>query len=132
MKLHSLILLSTLLLTAARADDWKPDPGFTSLFNGKDLTGWCFRAKTDKKDPNPGAITATHDGKTEAADAAMAIRNARDVYTRRNEGVSIWVVRSSDVVASSPGDKEALFDPAQSKVYRHPTFFPMPDEVKHI
>lgn len=69
MKLHSLILLSTLLLTAARADDWKPDPGFTSLFNGKDLTGWCFRAKTDKKDPNPGAITATHDGKTEAADA---------------------------------------------------------------
>ena len=31
--------------------------------------------------------------------------NARDVYTRRNEGVSIWVVRSSDIVASSPSDK---------------------------
>ena len=31
-----------------------------------------------------------------------------------------------------PGDKEALFEPANSKVYRHPTFFPMPDEVKHL
>jgi ring-1,2-phenylacetyl-CoA epoxidase subunit PaaB len=67
-----------------------------------------------------------------APDAQMAIRNARDVYTRRNEGVSIWAVRSFDIVASSPGDKEALFEPANNKVYRHPTFFPMPDEVKHI
>jgi ring-1,2-phenylacetyl-CoA epoxidase subunit PaaB len=33
---------------------------------------------------------------------------------------------------SSPGDKEALFDPASDKVYRHQTFFPMPEEVKHI
>ena len=73
-----------------------------------------------------------HVGSLHAPDAEMAIRNARDVYTRRNEGVSIWVVRSSDVTASSPGDKEALFDPARSKVYRHPTFFPMPDEVKHL
>jgi ring-1,2-phenylacetyl-CoA epoxidase subunit PaaB len=54
------------------------------------------------------------------------------VYTRRNEGVSIWVVRSADVHASSPGEKEPLFEPANDKVYRHPTFFPMPDEVKHI
>jgi ring-1,2-phenylacetyl-CoA epoxidase subunit PaaB len=54
------------------------------------------------------------------------------VYTRRNEGVSIWAVRADDVVASSPGDKEALYDPAQSKVYRHPTFFPTPDGVKNI
>lgn len=73
-----------------------------------------------------------HVGSLHAPDAAMAIRNARDVYTRRNEGVSIWVVRSSDIVASSPGDKEPLFDSARDKVYRHPTFFPMPDEVKHI
>jgi ring-1,2-phenylacetyl-CoA epoxidase subunit PaaB len=54
------------------------------------------------------------------------------VYTRRNEGVSIWVVRSADIVASSPDAREALFDPADSKVYRHPTFFPMPDGVKHL
>src|SRR5438270_3794993 len=73
-----------------------------------------------------------HVGSLHAADAAMAIKNARDVYTRRNEGVSIWVVRSVDVHASSPGDKGPLFEPANDKIYRHPTFFPMPDEVKHI
>jgi ring-1,2-phenylacetyl-CoA epoxidase subunit PaaB len=62
----------------------------------------------------------------------MAMKNARDVYTRRNEGVSIWVVRSADIAASNPDHKGSLFDPAASKVYRHPTFFPMPDDVKHI
>jgi ring-1,2-phenylacetyl-CoA epoxidase subunit PaaB len=73
-----------------------------------------------------------HVGSLHAPDAEMAIKNSRDVYTRRNEGVSIWVVRSADITASSPGEKEPLFEPANSKVYRHPTFFPMPDEVKHI
>jgi ring-1,2-phenylacetyl-CoA epoxidase subunit PaaA len=73
-----------------------------------------------------------HVGSLHAPDAAGAIKNARDVYTRRNEGVSIWAVKSADVVASAPGDQEALFEPANSKVYRHPTFFPMPDEVKHL
>ena len=58
-----------------------------------------------------------HVGSLHAADAEMAIKNARDVYTRRNEGVSIWAVRSADVVASAPGDKEPLFEPAYSKVY---------------
>jgi len=62
----------------------------------------------------------------------MAVKNARDVYTRRNEGVSIWVVKSADITASSPADRETLFDPAASKIYRHPTFFPMPEEVKHL
>jgi ring-1,2-phenylacetyl-CoA epoxidase subunit PaaB len=73
-----------------------------------------------------------HVGSLHAPDAEMAIKNARDVYTRRNEGVSIWAVRSADVTASSPGEKEPLFEPANSKIYRHPTFFPMPEEVKHI
>ncbi|AUA59383.1 MULTISPECIES: 1,2-phenylacetyl-CoA epoxidase subunit PaaB [Achromobacter] len=73
-----------------------------------------------------------HVGSLHASDAEMAINHARDVYTRRNEGLSIWVVRASDISASSPGDKEPLFEPANSKVYRHPTFFPMPDEIKHM
>jgi ring-1,2-phenylacetyl-CoA epoxidase subunit PaaB len=73
-----------------------------------------------------------HVGSLHAADATMAIKNARDVYTRRNEGVSIWAVKSADVAASSPGDRDALFEPAASKIYRHPTFFPMPDEVKNL
>lgn len=70
-----------------------------------------------------------HVGSLHAPDAEMALNNARDVYTRRNEGLSIWVVKASDIVASSPSDKEPLFEPANSKVYRHPTFFPMPDEI---
>ena len=73
-----------------------------------------------------------HVGSLHASDAAMAINNARDVYTRRNEGVSIWVVKSEDIAASSPDDKAALFEPAHNKVYRHPTFFPMPIEVKGL
>ena len=73
-----------------------------------------------------------HVGSLHAPDAGLAIRNARDVYTRRNEGVSIWVVRSADVHASAPADRGALFDPANDKIYRHPTFFPMPDGVKHL
>lgn len=73
-----------------------------------------------------------HVGSLHASDAQMAIAHARDVYTRRNEGVSIWVVRAADIVASSPGDKEPLFDPSNDKVYRHPTFFPMPEGIKHL
>ncbi len=73
-----------------------------------------------------------HVGSLHAADAPGAIRNARDVYTRRNEGVSIWVVRSADLHASAPEERAELFEPAADKIYRHPTFFPMPDEVKHL
>jgi len=73
-----------------------------------------------------------HVGSLHAADAQMAIENARDVYTRRMEGVSIWVVPSEQITASSPGDKEALFDPSNDKVYRHPTFYEIPPEVGHM
>ena len=77
-------------------------------------------------------LSHKHVGSLHAADAEMAIENARDVYTRRNEGVSIWVVESKYITASSPNQKESLFDPADDKVYRHPTFYNLPDEVKHI
>jgi ring-1,2-phenylacetyl-CoA epoxidase subunit PaaB len=73
-----------------------------------------------------------HVGSLHAPDGEMAINNARDVYTRRNEGVSIWVVPSVQITASNPDEKDELFEPASSKVYRHPTFFPMPEGVKHI
>ena len=77
-------------------------------------------------------LNHVHVGSLHAADDRMALLHARDVYTRRNEGVSIWVVRAADIVASSPADKGALFEPSNSKVYRHPTFFPMPEEVKNL
>ncbi|MGH8176555.1 MAG: 1,2-phenylacetyl-CoA epoxidase subunit PaaB [Steroidobacter sp.] len=73
-----------------------------------------------------------HVGSIHAADDAMAIEHARDVYTRRQEGVSIWVVRSSSIIASDPAEADALFEPAKDKVYRHPTFYSIPDEVKNL
>ena len=73
-----------------------------------------------------------HVGSLHAADAQMALENARDVYTRRSEGLSIWVVESKHITASNPDDNGAFFDPADDKVYRHPTFYNLPDEVKHI
>lgn len=73
-----------------------------------------------------------HVGSLHAADSKMAIQNARDVYTRRQEGVSIWVVPASAITASSPDDKDVLFDPADDKVYRYPTFYQLPDEVNNM
>lgn len=73
-----------------------------------------------------------HVGSLHASDAALALENARDVYTRRNEGTSIWVVRSADIVASAPEERGAFFDPAEDKVYRHPTFFTVPEGVEHL
>ena len=70
-----------------------------------------------------------HVGSLHAPDAQMAMKNARDVYTRRNEGLSIWIVPSSEISASAPTEKGPYFEPANSKVYRHPTFFKIPDEV---
>jgi len=70
-----------------------------------------------------------HVGSLHAPDAETAILNARDVYTRRREGVSIWVVKSADITASSPSEKGPLFEPSESKAYRHPTFFDIPEEV---
>jgi len=73
-----------------------------------------------------------HAGSLHAADAQMAIENARDVYTRRMEGISIWVVESKHIHASNPEEAYAFFDPAQDKIYRHPTFYNLPDELKHM
>lgn len=73
-----------------------------------------------------------HVGSLHATDAQMAIENARDVYTRRQEGVSIWVVESKYIHASNPDDAESFYEPAQDKVYRHPTFYDLPDEVNHM
>lgn len=77
-------------------------------------------------------LSHKHVGSLHAADAEMAIANARDVYTRRLEGVSLWVVESKHITASNPSDSEAFFDPAEDKIYRHPTFYDVPDAIKHM
>ena len=77
-------------------------------------------------------LNHVHVGSLHAADAEMALHGARDLYTRRNEGVSIWVVRAADFTASSPSEKDPFFAPSADKVYRHPTFYAIPEEVPHL
>ncbi len=77
-------------------------------------------------------LSHRHVGSVHAADARGAVEAARDVYTRRMEGVSLWVVPSNAITASDPGEAAALFAPAEDKIYRHPTFYVVPDNVKHI
>jgi len=79
-----------------------------------------------------GGLSHRHVGSVHAPDSQLAIAHARDTYTRRQEGVSLWVVESKAIVASDPDHAGELFEPAESKIYRHPTFYDIPDEVKHI
>jgi ring-1,2-phenylacetyl-CoA epoxidase subunit PaaB len=71
-----------------------------------------------------------HAGSVHATDAEMALQNARDVYTRRGNVVSIWVVPSQYITATTPADTQPFFDPADDKVYRHPQFYKIPKAVK--
>ncbi len=73
-----------------------------------------------------------HVGSLHATDVKMAIENARDVYTRRMEGMSIWVVESKNIHSANPDEAASMYDPANDKVYRHPTFYDLPDELKHM
>ncbi|MGB6034620.1 MAG: 1,2-phenylacetyl-CoA epoxidase subunit PaaB [Cryomorphaceae bacterium] len=79
----------------------------------------------------PG-IPHKHAGSVHAHDAEMALKAARDVYTRRREGVSLWVVPSNTIHATTEEESESFFDPADDKAYRHPTFYTIPDGVKYL
>lgn len=79
----------------------------------------------------PG-LAHKHVGSIHAIDKEMALQNARDTYTRRQEGTSIWVVPLNAITASLPEDSGAFFDPADDKMYRHPTYYEMPEGAKHI
>ncbi len=71
-----------------------------------------------------------HVGSVHAADSELALQNARDVYSRRSEAISIWVVPSDQITASAPSDKGPFFDPADDKIYRHPNFYKVPKGVR--
>lgn len=77
-------------------------------------------------------VSHVHAGTVHAPDAELALQNARDLFTRRSEGVSLWVVKSADITASNPDDAGSLFDPAADKSFRHPTDFDLPDEVANM
>lgn len=73
-----------------------------------------------------------HVGSLRAPDATLAIENARDVYTRRSEGISIWVVESAHIFASEASEADTLFEPSDTKIYRHPTFYNVPEGITHM
>lgn len=77
-------------------------------------------------------LSHVHAGSLHAPDAEMAVRNARDLYTRRNEGVSLWVVPASAIVASDPDAKGAFFESPQGKDYRHAMYYKKSEGVKHL
>ncbi len=81
--------------------------------------------------PNRG-LSHVHAGSLHAPDAEMALRNARDLYTRRNEGVSVWVVPAEAITSSDPGSKGAFFESPQGKDYRHATYYTKSEGVKHL
>jgi ring-1,2-phenylacetyl-CoA epoxidase subunit PaaB len=77
-------------------------------------------------------LSHIHTGSLHAPDAEIALRNARDLFTRRQEGVSIWVARSADITASTPDERDPFFAPAADKAYRHPSFYEIPEGVEHL
>ena len=77
-------------------------------------------------------LSHQHVGSVHAADGQQALQRARDLYTRRGEGVSLWVVPSGQILASSPEEKDPYFAPAGDKVFRHPTFYPLPEGVRNL
>lgn len=77
-------------------------------------------------------LSHVHAGSLHAPDAAMALRNARDLYTRRNEGVSIWVVPADAISSSDPDSKGSFFESPQGKDYRHATYYTKSEGVKHL
>jgi ring-1,2-phenylacetyl-CoA epoxidase subunit PaaB len=78
----------------------------------------------------PNGEPHEHVGSVHAVNAEHALQNARDVYTRRSEGVSIWVVPTATITASTPEDMGPFFDPANDKPYRHPQFYKVPRGVR--
>ena len=94
----------------------------------KDSQGPIWEVFVQKKAGQP----FVHCGSLHAYDKEMALENARDLYTRRSEGTALWIVPSAAIVSSSPEDIGPFFDPSNDKVYRHPTFYQIPEGVKYI
>ena len=126
--------------TQAQDQSGKPSPGEGRVGEGSSVKpGPQANAKALRDWPlwevfvrSKQGLEHKHCGSLHAADAEHALQMARDIYTRRQEGVSIWVVPSAAIVASRPSDKGEFFDPSADKIYRHPTFYDIPDEVGHM
>lgn len=93
-----------------------------------DNQGPLWEVFTQKKPGQP----FRHSGSVHAYDKNMAIEAARDLFTRRNEGTALWVVKSEEIISISINDDASFFEPADDKIYRHPTFYEMPEGLEHM
>jgi hypothetical protein len=76
-------LVACSLALAARAADSAPEPGFTALFNGKDLTGW------QHQDGPP------LDGKTDGGDGRWSVKEGGILEGNNTKGrVLLWTAKS--------------------------------------
>lgn len=73
-----------------------------------------------------------HAGSIHAYDKEMAVENARDVYTRRGEGTALWVVPSEEIISITASESASFFEPSDDKIYRHPTFYNLPEGVQQM
>lgn len=84
-------VLATLGLMETEPDTFQLEPGFESLFNGKDLTGWGFRPDSKGK-----GRTASFDGQTSSDDGRYVAKNGRLIVTTPPEGrrvQQLWTTR---------------------------------------
>jgi hypothetical protein len=79
--------LLALLLTATllHAEEWKPEPGFISLFNGKDLTGWHY-----KDGPAFDGKTASSDERYSVKEGIFTVNPPKDAPRKVQQ---IWTVK---------------------------------------
>jgi ring-1,2-phenylacetyl-CoA epoxidase subunit PaaB len=94
----------------------------------KDTQGKLWEVFIQSKSGTP----FKHAGSVHAFDKEMAINNARDTYTRRGEGTALWVIPSEEIVAISLEEDASFFEPANDKIYRHPTFYNLPEGVTNM
>ena len=89
-------IFATLGFVETEQDEFKPEPGFVSLFNGRDLTGWGFRPTPPRKQPKiprPNAPVfveikdaISFDGKQSSTAGRYVAVNGRLVVTTPAEG----------------------------------------------
>jgi lysophospholipase L1-like esterase len=102
-------IFATLGFMDTEPDTFVPEPGFVSLFNGHDLTGWGVRPTPPRptpKNPKPDApvfveVTeaATFDGRTASPDGRYRAINGRLVVMTPSEGrrvQTLWTTKEFD------------------------------------
>lgn len=89
--LRALVIVGLLVGRVFAANDFKPEPGFVSLFNGKDLSGWCYRdgPRTDEK------VAVAFDGKVAATDGRFSAKDGVFIVHPKEPRLAqkVWTVQ---------------------------------------